>query len=632
MILPNNTNLQNRYLIVRLLGQGGFGAVYEARHLGLGHRVALKQLTLAGPQVLKAFEREARILARLKHPALPKVTDYFVDSNAYFLVMEYIEGDDFEALLKQRTSPFPVSDVLEWADQLLDALDYLHRQQPPVIHRDIKPANIKLSKVGGDQGGAGQIYLLDFGISKGGQTHTYQTMSGRSIHAFSQHYASMEQIEGKGTDARSDLYSLAVTLHHLLTKQKPPQTVSRANAKAMNRADPLPPMNELNPQVPVKVAQVLTSALNFDPNLRPQSARAMRQMLKDAIAAPQPPPRPPIYEPPTKPPTSLPLPWLVGVGILLLLVGLLGGRVLFGGASDASTTASLTPLPTALPTLQRIDPTYVGLPTSVPTATPLPTETAVPPAPDLVAGATRIAEKDGMVQVYVPEGDFEMGSAEDDPDASDDEKPRHTVYLDAFWMDQTEVTNAQYALCVADGACEAPSSNRSSTRDSYYGNAEFNNYPVMYVSWNDATAYCEWAERALPTEAQWEKAAGGVSTEEGSRKYPWGNDAPNDTLVNFDFNVGDTTPVGNYPAGASPYGAYDMAGNLWEWVFDEYDSNYYASSPGENPTGASISGIKVRHGGAWYLTDIRVRFRGWNYASRRNEVLGFRCARSPYRI
>ncbi|MGB0389711.1 MAG: serine/threonine protein kinase, partial [Ardenticatenaceae bacterium] len=142
MILPNNTNLQNRYLIVGLLGQGGFGAVYEARHLGLGHRVALKQLTLADPRAEKAFEREARILARLRHAALPRVSDYFVYSNHYFLVMEYVEGHDFEALLAGRTDPFPVEQVLGWADQLLDGLEYLHNQQRPVIHRDIKPGNI----------------------------------------------------------------------------------------------------------------------------------------------------------------------------------------------------------------------------------------------------------------------------------------------------------------------------------------------------------------------------------------------------------------------------------------------------------------------------------------------------------
>ena len=282
MKLAPKTVLQNRYVILRLLGEGGFGAVYEARDKRLGHRVALKQLVLGGQVVEQAFEREARILARLKHGALPKVSDYFVDSTGCFFVMEYIEGDDLGALLDQQSSspPFTVELVLEWADQVLAALEYLHSRQPPVIHRDIKPSNLKLSP-------EGKVYLLNFGISKSGNMDTNQATSGEGEQAFSPHYASMEQIEGKGTDARSDLYSLGVTLHHLLTNQKPPKTVSHANTRLTNKPDLLRPVNELNSLVPVEVAQVLSSALNFDPNLRPQSTRAMRDMLKQAIHSPK---------------------------------------------------------------------------------------------------------------------------------------------------------------------------------------------------------------------------------------------------------------------------------------------------------------------------------------------------------
>ena len=674
MILTKNTRLQNRYLIVRLLGQGGFGAVYEARDERLGHRVALKQLTLTGPQVMKAFEHEARILARLDHPTLPKVTDFFADFNSYFLVMQYIEGDDFNALLAWQRGPFPVEQVLEWADQLLDGLDYLHRQQPPVIHRDIKPANIKLSP-------QGQIYLLDFGISKGGQAYTYQAMSGTSIYAFSLHYASMEQIEGKGTDARSDLYSLAVMLHHLLTKQAPPQTVSRLSANAMNRADPLPPVNQLNPQVPVGVAQVLAQALNFDPDLRPQSAAEMRQMLKEAMPAPQPPPTRLIYQPAPQPSTPFSWPLAVGVGIILLLLGLVGGWVLFAPASEREATADNTPVATAtlaeevpateiavvteptdtpLPTQTPL-PTYTALPTyTVPPTEALPTNTPPPPAtPTLGPGATAIAPIDGMVLHYVPEGDFEMGSN----DGPSNEQPQHTVYLNAFWIDQTEVTNAMFAKFLAktehqtdaekegwawvldgDSWNQVNGADWQHPQDPESNLDGLDDYPVIQVSWNDATAYCQWAERRLPTEAEWEKAAGGILTEEEARTYPWGNDVPSGDLVNFcdenctrdwkDSSINDgyerTSPVGNYPAGASPYGALDMAGNVWEWVSDSYDSNYYASSPRENPTGPSINGTKVFRGGSWVYAapKVRVRNRGRGGANDRVESVGFRCARS----
>jgi len=264
---------------------------------------------------------------------------------------------------------------------------------------------------------------------------------------------------------------------------------------------------------------------------------------------------------------------------------------------------------------------------------------------DLYALAGSETVKDGMVQVYVPAGEFEMGSADDDADAYDDEKPRHTVYLDAFFLDQTEVTNAMFARFVEETGHQTDAEKEGSARvwdGSKWNDVNgadwqhpqgpesdldaFDDYPVIQVSWNDATAYCEWTGRRLPTEAEWEKAAGGTD----GRKWAWGNDAPNDTLTNFNRNIGRTSPVGNYSASASSYGAWDMAGNVWEWVSDEYDSNYYASSPRENPVGPLSYGAKVVRGGSWLNTvrNIRVRNRNRIDANNRSESLGFRCARS----
>ena len=185
------------------------------------------------------------------------------------------------------------------------------------------------------------------------------------------------------------------------------------------------------------------------------------------------------------------------------------------------------------------------------------------PTPELSIGST-MTGVDGMTLLYVPAGDFIMGSE----DGGDNEKPIHTVYLDAFWIDQTEVTNATYAMCVKDGMCYEPSSAWSHTRINYYGKSEYNNFPVIFISWNDASTYCSWAERRLPTEAEWEKAARG----EKASTYPWGNNQPTKAFSNYNNAVGDTTEAGIYLPGASPYGALDMAGNVREWVEDWYDS------------------------------------------------------------
>ena len=234
----------------------------------------------------------------------------------------------------------------------------------------------------------------------------------------------------------------------------------------------------------------------------------------------------------------------------------------------------------------------------------------------------------GRRSATIPAGSFQMGCDPSNPAGScqDDEQPLRTVTLDAYSIDKYEVTNARYQACVDAGACEPPQEAGSYTRDAYFGNPEFANYPVIQVTWHQATAFCAWEGARLPTEAEWEKAARGTD----GRMYPWGDQAPTQELANFDKNVGDTTPVGSYPAGASPYGVMDMAGNVWEWVSDWYDSAYYSQSPTDNPQGPATGGSRVLRGGSWSLdSDVRSTYRSYYSPSRWSGYYGgFRCARS----
>jgi serine/threonine protein kinase len=272
-MLQPDTLIQNRYVIKQQIGQGGMGAVYLALDQRFHNDVALKHKTLSTPETDDAFAREARLLHTLRHSALPRVMDYFSDDQGQYLVMEFIPGEDLHTILAQHSHVFPVHDVLRWADELLDALEYLHKQNPPVIHRDIKPRNLKLTA-------DGEIILLDFGLAKGGTTQQTQTASGKSIKFYTPEYAPIEQIQGSGTTPQSDLYALAATLYHLVTGTPPEDALTRTATLASGDADPLWPPHEINPSLPVPISNVLMQALAIRADARPATARALRIALK----------------------------------------------------------------------------------------------------------------------------------------------------------------------------------------------------------------------------------------------------------------------------------------------------------------------------------------------------------------
>ena len=270
--LVADTIVGGRYRIVRKLGRGGMGAVYEAVDQRLGITVALKETLSAEPSMRKQFEHEARLLASLQHPALPRVTDHFVEGNRAFLVMQFIAGTDLARIITQQPGPFPRDQVIAWADQLLDALIYLHSHDRQVIHRDIKPHNLKLAA-------SGQIALLDFGLARAHPTDTSVTAS-HAFFGYTRQYSPLEQIEDRRTDPRSDIYALGATLYHLLTGIKPPDALERASAVINSEPDPLQPANKIHAAVGPQVAAILFKAMALRPEERYVNATDFREALR----------------------------------------------------------------------------------------------------------------------------------------------------------------------------------------------------------------------------------------------------------------------------------------------------------------------------------------------------------------
>jgi serine/threonine protein kinase/sugar lactone lactonase YvrE len=354
--LHPDTLVHGRYRIVRQIGRGGMGAVYEAIDTRLGNSVALKETLVRGQRLDEAFAREARLLSALRHRALPVVSDYFAEGEGHFLVMQYIPGTDLAALMAERNAPFSSAEILSWADQLLDALDYLHTQQPPIIHRDIKPQNLKLTP-------RGEIVLLDFGLAKGG-TGGLDAGVDASLYGYTPQFAPLEQIQGAGTGPSSDLYSLAATLYALLSNGPPPNALDRASAMLQGQPDPLPPLVSLNPEVPQAVSDLIGRAMSIQPGERPQSAAAMRAefaagrvggssagMRTIALGGPTathgrpaapPQPLPANPQPPNRRLWLLPL---IMLGLVLLLVGALGASLvaLFSNLPRVSFEGPPTP-------------------------------------------------------------------------------------------------------------------------------------------------------------------------------------------------------------------------------------------------------------------------------------------------
>ena len=633
MTLNPGQILNNRYRIVKLLGQGGFGAVYKAWDLNLSAPCAVKENFDTSPEASRQFTREASMLANLHHANLPRVTDHFsLAGQGQYLVMDFVEGQDLEEMRCASGGKLPEAQVLSWIEQVLDALDYLHQQKPAVIHRDLKPANIKITP-------DNRAVLVDFGIAK---TYNPQLKTTLGARAVTPGYSPIEQYGQTNavTDARTDIYALGATLYTLLTGQEPPEAPLRT------LSDLLVPPRQLNPAISPAIDAALLHALQVHPDRRFQSVGEFKKVISGQLsvtgsqsavggAAAQGSAAAPALSPITPATLIIPqaarrFPWkwaAIGAGVLagLALLGVVIGPMLRGAGEgrvtqtatarvvEPSKTPTMTPAPTRAPI-----PTVTPAPTDAPapTVTPVPTDAPAPTATSPGIGSSQISPVDGMVLSYIPAGTFQMGSES----VSNNELPVHTVTLGAFWMDQAEVTNRMYALCLADRACSPPYESGSSTRSSYFGNSSYADYPVINVDWYQAETYCAWAGRELPTEAQWEYAAHGG---EYWGPYPWGGGIDS-SMANYNRYVGDTSNVFRYAANG--YGLYDMAGNVWEWVADWYGP--YSSAAADNPTGPISGNTRVMRGGSWdqWYGTMFVTYRGSDGPADSNNSIGFRCA------
>jgi len=627
-----------RYHILEQLGEGGMATVYKAFDTRLETDVAVKvirteNLTLGTMErALKRFEREAKALARLTHPNIVKVTDYGEYEGKPYLVMPYLPG----GTLKQRLGkPIPWQEAARLLIPIAEALDFAHSQN--IIHRDVKPSNILLTQ-------SGQPMLTDFGIAKILDLEETQDLTGTSAAIGTPEYMAPEQATAKTVDRRADIYSFGIVFYEMLTGRKPFVADTPMAVLIKQATEPLPSPRRFVPNLPDAVEKVLIKALEKQPENRYQSMKEFIIAVKELlikISASKPALRTdaPIRDPATmqkirrEVPTSAEITrqtskrflWSWGgglLGVIAILSAIFWARPILDTfsptiATDLTPIESSTPKPvlTSTPNLT-LTPTYTFTPTI--TSTPVFTPTSIF-TPTATALPTEIRDSKGVSMQLVPAGTFIMGANF----GYTNEQPVHDVYLDGYYMDTYEVTNALYKTCVDTGVCDAPKRSSSNARSSYFGNSEFDNYPVIYVDWNMAQSYCEWRDGSLPTEAQWEKAARGID----GRPYPWG-EGLNKTFANYHKVVGDTTAVDSYPEGKSPYGLYNLAGNVWEWVSDWYQDTFYQISPFENPLGPDSGQYRIARGGSWYYPCPCSTTRLPYLPSYLLSDLGFRCVMS----
>jgi eukaryotic-like serine/threonine-protein kinase len=661
----------SHYRIISQQGIGGMAIVYHAYDVNLERDVALKLIRSDAfaedeyDRLMRRFEREAKAQSKFSHPNIAPVYDFGDYDGMPYLVMPYFPA----GTLKDRTGQsVDIEQAFDWVISIAGALSYAH--QLGVIHRDIKPSNILFTE-------KEEPILTDFGIAKLLED-TEGTLTETGFGVGTPEYMAPEQWQGESS-AASDQYALGVVLYELLTGRKPYTAETPVAVALKQSSDPLVRPSAYVPTIPIEVEKIIYKTLAHDPKDRFEDIAAFQQALldlgprlaaliqerQDKIDAGEinatvitkaalqsesqtvdvldplsavPKSSSTQKKPKTK--SRKKLMWMVGgVAIFFLLIGLALWQFfpsIFGYLINSKKTeddqVALVDSSPSLPVLTEtlLLSTALNL-TKSPTETIEPSVTVSPSATQIVI-ESRLREKDGMEMVYVPAGEFIFGTNRGSYSYSSvtTQLSSWDVYLDAFWVDKFEVTNRQYTLCVEAGVCSAPYRSHSNTRYGYFTDETYADYPVINVDHRMATIYCEWVGGRLPTEAEWEKAARGTD----GREYPWGHYWSMDKPGNFDDYQGidedydgDTMPVGSFPEGASPYGAMDMLGNVWEWVADWYHPAIFATEPVDNPTGPKYGEDHIIRGGSYFHGSsllAREAYPSWSNWSDIEEI-GFRC-------
>lgn len=610
------------YEVISSLGKGGFGSVYKAK-AGNGDIVAIKVLNpqaLDNERVVKKFFHEAMILAKLSHPNITRLMEFFPDGQNYAIVMEFVEGTELKKILQQNKGPLPFDMGYKIANQALDAFQYAHENG--ILHRDIKPANIVINQ-------QGDCKLMDFGIAKMSSTASHDTAASM----LSIHYVPPERFDrSREVDVRSDIYSLGLVLYEIFAGRRPFSATETSQIMFAHLNEIPDPPEKFSPALPKSISQAISKSLEKDPDDRfktfaefkkaiqvqqdefddATSIMGSEDYLEKTIALVEAAEK----KEATKAPGKKMPKWVLAAAAAAVLVvaGVVGFLVLGRGKTE-------TPVTDGAPQTQ--------------TVTKKIEEPAEPGGTKNAKGYWEVTHPaDGAAVIAVPAGEFTMGS-----DKYSAEKPVQKITLNKYYIDKLLVTNAMFQKFVdaTKYATDAEKAGAGMVRigrrwkkvegaswkkpDGLTDITGKEDHPVSQVSYNDALAYCQWAKRDLPTEAQWEKAARGTD----GREYPWGNDEPNDTMANFDNIVGNTTKVKQYEKGQSHFGANDMAGNVYQWCKDWYGEGERAA---KNPAGPAQGTDRVIKGGSFLegAESLRSANRDRYEPSYSSFLFGFRCA------